>query len=514
WYRNRLSHLLASRRSQFTYIAVTIILFALSLFGAVKAGLEFIPPMDQGELDIRVQFPMNYNLEKTESLLRRVEQMAAEYGEVKAIFTQLGNYDEFTRGSHTGKISIRMIPKNQRDFSMTEFANRIRPRLIDFPGAEFNVLLPKSFGPDDPAIDLRLMGSNPDTLRLLAGQIKQMMDRIPGCADAYIDSKTGRPELKIIPDMQKLSHYGLTVYHLAMAARLSMEGAEASTLREKGREYDIKVLYRADQVDDPAKIGYIPIQTQQGTIRLNEVARLEYGQGPTKATRINRMELVEIKANVASGTMGEITRTIQNSIRNDIPLPAGYSFSFGGDSEYLADAITDLTKAAILAIILTFMLMCALLESYSQPIMIMSTIPMSLIGVVASLLLTGTSLSLTSMISMIMLVGIVVNNAILMLDYTNELRRNGQSIDQALLEAGPVKLKPILMSTLAIMIGMLPMAWASGAGSEARAPIAIVSIGGLIITTFLTLFIIPTLYRFHEIRHEKSGCPIRTQRSD
>jgi len=499
WYALRLKGLLQSRPKRLFYIISVLALFVGSLFLVRVAGLEFLPPLDQGELEARVQFPLHQNLDQTGRLVEQIEKIAAEYGDVISVFTQLGVYDDMTRGVNNARVGLRLIPKGQRDYSVREMVNRLRSRLAAIPGAELSLLSPKSFGPNEPAIVLQLTGSNMDTLYALSRQAANITQTVSGCVDVFVDYQSGKPEIKIIPDLNKLADYGLTVYHLAVAVRGGVEGIVASTYREQGREYDIKVSFCNEQVNDPEKIAAIPIATPKGVVRVKDIARLEYSTGPTKIMRLDRNELIQIKANVSKGTLGQTIHELRNRLEKELTLPSGYRFSFAGDMELLQDALSDIYKAALLAVILTFMVLCALLESYKQPIMIMATIPLSFIGVVPSLLITGTSLSVTSMISMIMLVGIVVNNAILLLDYANELRRNrGMQVDEALLEACPVKLRPIIMSTLAIILGMLPLAWASGAGSEARAPIGVVSVGGLLVTTFLTLFIIPAVYKVWE----------------
>jgi len=503
WYKNSLKSLLNSRPKRIVLFVVVITLFILSILLTPKTGLEFIPELDQGELEVRVQFPLETNLDKTAEMLTKIEDYCKNIPEVKSIFTQAGIFDPFTKGPNVGKVGIRLVPKGDRDFKIKEFINNLRIQLIDYPGAEISVISPRSFGPDEPSIVLRLKGTNLDTLYMISKKIKTLMDTIPGCVDTYIGYKTGKPEIKIIPDMNKLSDYGITVYHLAIALRGAIEGIEASNYREEGFLYDIKVKYRTDLINDPDKIGYIPIKTQKGLIKVKDVARIKFGTGPTKIVRLDRAEMIEIKANISKRTLGEIIMDIKKGIDNNIKLPDGYSYIFAGDMEFLEDAIKDIIKAAIMAVLLTFMVLAALLESYAQATLIMVTLPLSLIGVIPSLVLTGTTFSVPAMIAMIMLIGIVVNNAILILDYTNQLRRNGMGVDEALLEVCPLKLKPILMSTFAIILGMLPLALATGAASEARAPIGIVSVGGLFVTTILTLFVIPIVYKVYETHKEK-----------
>ena len=497
WYGRQLDGLVRSGARRTVMLLTVFVLFAAALFAMRFAGNEFIATMDQGFFQLQVQFPVENNLQQTEKYIRQVEKVCAAQSNVVATYAQLGIYNQFNKGSNVAKVWIKIKPKQERREKIGEIVNQLRVQLTDIPGAEFSLVKPLGFGPDMPVLRLRLLGSDMDSLKYYAARIKSIMEDVPGCVDVIMDYKTGRPEVRIIPDLNKIADYGLTVYHVAMAVRGSVQGIVASTFREMGREYDIKVNFASAGINDPQKIASIPIATNRGIIRLRDVARIEMDRGPTRIVRQDRTQMIGLTANVSERSLGEIVDEIKQKIET-MGLPPGYTYSFLGDMEFYEDARADITKAAILATILTFVILCALLESFVHPLIIMGTLPLSLIGVVPALLLTGTTINLTSMIAMVMLIGIVVNNGILLIDYISLLRRQGKSLDEAVVKACPVKLRPILMSALAIMFGMLPLAWASGAGSEARAPIGVVSIGGLLVATFLTLFVIPTVYKIYE----------------
>jgi HAE1 family hydrophobic/amphiphilic exporter-1 len=289
---------------------------------------------------------------------------------------------------------------------------------------------------------------------------------------------------------------GVTIQDLALTLRSSIEGMVATQYREIDREYDLKVLLNRESIDTPAKIADIPVVTRNGIYKFSQLADLEFSTGSSMLMRKDKYSTVEISGGLATGvTLGTVVGNVRRIINEEIDLPAGYQINWGGDSQMLDETISDMVKTFILAVLLTYMLLAAVLESFVQPIFILATLPLALVGVFLALFISGQTMNIVSMMAIIMLVGIVVNNAILLLDYTNQLVREGKNVRDSLLEACPIKLKPIVMATLAIVLGMLPMAIGIGsAGKEFRQAMGIVSIGGLIVSALLTLFAIPALY--------------------
>ncbi|HRY84735.1 MAG TPA: efflux RND transporter permease subunit, partial [Candidatus Cloacimonadota bacterium] len=281
---------------------------------------------------------------------------------------------------------------------------------------------------------------------------------------------------------------------LALAIRASVEGMVATQYREQGNQYDIKISLEDSSVDTPQKINNLPVTIFGSTYLLSQVADVDFGAGVNKIVHQNRYKSIQFTAsNTTDSSMGKVIAEIKQRLER-VSLPAGYQISWGGEAEMLSETMGEMIRTFILAILLTYMLLAAILESFVQPLLIMSTVPMALIGVFLALFLTGVSINIFSMMAIIMLVGIVVNNAILILDFTNQRRRDGLSLHDSIIDACREKLKPIIMSTLAIVIGMLPMALGVGSsGKEFRMSMGIVSIGGLIVSTFLTLVLIPVL---------------------
>jgi HAE1 family hydrophobic/amphiphilic exporter-1 len=297
-----------------------------------------------------------------------------------------------------------------------------------------------------------------------------------------------------MPDRVKIKEAVLSIYDLAFALRGAVEGIVATTFREGGEEYDIRVMMSDESVDTPEELGNITVLSPQGTFRLAQFSDIECTEGYSKTIHRDKYKVIQFTASPAPGyALGEVVGTIQSKIRG-MDFPEGYGISWGGNAEMMQEMSIDMGKAFLIAILLTYMLLAAILENLFQPLLILGTVPLALIGVFAALFITGQTMNISSMMAIIMLVGIVVNNAILLLDYTNILKRQGKDTKTALLEACPTKLKPIIMATSAIVLGMLPLAIGIGsAGAEIRQPMGIVSIGGLLVSALLTLFVIPTL---------------------
>jgi len=281
-----------------------------------------------------------------------------------------------------------------------------------------------------------------------------------------------------------------------MALRGAIEGLVATSYRDGGEEYDVRVAMSDRSVDTPGEVGNIPVVGPEGTYRLSQLADIEFTEGYSRILRMDKYKLVEFGGGVAQGyALGDVTGEIDSRLA-DLDMPPGYKIEWGGMAEQMQETSVDMLRTFLLALALTYMLLAAILESLTQPLLILGTVPLALVGVFVALGLTGITLSSIGMMAVVMLLGIVVNNAILMLDYANMLTRGkGKGLKEALLEACPIKLKPIIMASAAIMLGMLPMAIGIGDwGKEIRQPMGVVSIGGVIVSTVMTLFVIPALY--------------------
>ena len=496
WYQNILQIVLKNRLRSFAIVMLALIMFFLSLYSAARIGFEFIPIADEGNIQIEVELPQGYNLVETGKLVNIIEGKLKNYPEVKHILSQLGSISQQNIGVNLAKLNIKLVDVKERNMSSAEMADKFIKKLSDIPNAQIRVAAISSMGgPEGAPITFFLQGQDIDQLEIYKNQIIEKIKNVSGLVNLTSSSRSGKPEITIIPHRKKLSDAGLTVFDIAMTLRGAVEGLEATQFKEDGEEYKIKVVIKKDSVDTLEKVGNITVISKRGTYRLSQLVKMKLANGYSKIMHKDKYKSISIEGYTAVGyALGDVVSEIRKNIK-DIKMLNGYKIEWGGSVEMMEETSIDMMKTFLIAILLTYMLLAAILESLVQPLMILGTVPLALIGVFVSLDISGKTMSIMSMMAIIMLLGIVVNNAILLIDYTNILRKKGKSVQAALIEACPTKLKPILMSTIAIMLGMLPMAIGFGdAGREIREPMGIVSIGGLFVSTILTLILIPSIY--------------------
>ncbi len=491
-------------------------IFIASLFLLRFVGSEFFTPSDEGQIEVTVEMPAGTRMEQTDKTLQLVEQTLRKIPEVSAIYSVLGKIDAgglaaSTQGVEVGQVAIELVGKNQRDKATQEVAKEMLAKLSAIPAADITVKPSNPFGRGQPDLQIELAGDDMTVLNDLTERLTDIVRRTKGTTSVQSSWKTGKPEIKIKPDRRMIASRGLTVGQLAAAVRTSIEGTVASEYRVGGDEYDIRVRFADADKNDIEQVRGILVRSATGQVMpLSEVAKIEFGEGPTQISRKDKKRLVTVTANLAGRSLGEVQADIEAEIAK-LNVPPGYSIFFGGQSERQAESFANILQALALAIILTYMALAAILESYIHPVTIMMTLPLGLVGVILSLLLTGATLSIFSMMAMVMLVGIVVNNGILLLDYVHVLREKGMEIIDAILTACSERLRPIIMMNLAVALGMLPLALGLGEGSETRAPMAIVSIGGIITSTVFTVFLIPVIYlSFEKLREKLSSLRERT----
>jgi HAE1 family hydrophobic/amphiphilic exporter-1 len=392
-------------------------------------------------------------------------------------------------------VQIKLVPAEERKYSSNEMASKIIADLSDIPNAQIRVAALSSVGGGGAPILFYILGQDNAQLEKYKQDLVSRIRNIEGMINLNTSSRSGKPEITLIPNREKLAMLGLTVFDVAMTLRASLEGVIASQFRERGNEYNIRVSLSDESVDTPEKIRNIAVVTSSGIFRLSQLANIQFTDGYNRVLHKDKFKSIEVTAYVGPGyALGDIVNQINVEI-DKTELSPGYKINWGGSAKMMQETIIDMLRTFIIALLLTYMLLAAILENLTQPLLILGSVPLALIGVFSALLITGKTMNTVSMMAIVMLLGIVVNNAILLLDYANILVRRGKNVHDALLEAGPTKLKPILMATVAIILGMLPMALGIGAaGREFRQPMGIVSIGGLVISTFLALLVIPALY--------------------
>jgi HAE1 family hydrophobic/amphiphilic exporter-1 len=494
-YRKVLSVVLARRRNSFFAVLVAAIFFFLSFFSAGRVGFEFMPQMDQGDIRMDIELPQGYHLDETEKLIETIEGRIEKHAEVKHIMTQLGSISETDIGTNLAKVMVKLVDAEERSISSVQAASRFIRELSDIPNARIRVAATAPGAGGEAPIQFFLMGQDIDQLEMYKRVVLNKIETIPGLENLTTSSRAGKPEITLLPDRKKLADAGLTVMDLAMTLRSAVEGIEATRYKEGGEEYDIRVVMKKESVDTPEKVGNIAVVSNTGIYRISQLARVDFTEGYSKIQHNDKYKAIEFTGYISPGyVLGDVVTKIREKL-GEVDLPGGTKVDWGGDVQMMEESITDMMQTFLIAFLLTYMLLAAILESLTQPLMILGTVPMALIGVFVAMDVTGKTMNIISMMAIIMLLGIVVNNAILLLDYTNILRRKGKGVTEALLEACPTKLKPIIMATIAIILGMTPMALGIGAaGKEFRQPMGIISIGGLIVSALLTLVVIPAIY--------------------
>ncbi len=478
-------------------IGLAALLVVIPLAGLL--GFEFSPSLDQGQFSVKIETPAGTNLETTNRVVAQVEDLLSKQPEVEAAFTRVGStagavsFGVTSQGAHTANISVSLMDKNKRHRTDRQVIAALRRDVAKIPAAKVSFET-GSFGPSGAAVQIELLGDDFDALNRAAGQIAARVRQVPGAVDIDTSWRVGRPELQVAVDRLKAASLGLSTGLVAATLRTAIQGATDTKFRAGGDEYDIRVRLPASQRQAPEDVANVLIAAPGGQpIYVKDVANVSLATGPTQIDRKDRQRMVIVSANLAPGFFfGNVQREINARIAG-APL-GGVTLRWGGEAEQLAESGGQLGGALLLSVVLVYILMAALFEGFLSPFIIMFSLPMALVGGILGLMVAGKTLSIVSMIGIIMLMGLVTKNAILLVDYTNTLRARGSTRRDAILEAGPTRLRPIMMTTLAMIMGMLPTALGLGRGAEFRSPMAVAVIGGLIWSTLLTLVVIPVVY--------------------
>jgi len=482
--------------------------FLLSFVLMPFLGTEFMPAMDRDMLILRVKMPVGTSLEETNRVVTMAEELLDAQPEVEVVSAQVGSAAEedpqdaasgfSNSGTHEGILWVGLTKQTERDLSDLEIMERIRGKLPKLKKVRFEAMdmgQMMSGGSQFP-VEIKIFGKELDLLKGIADDLVDRIDDVEGLRDVTHSMSEGKPEYHIRINREKASRLGLMVSQVANTVQTASLGKIATRYREGNEEVDIRVRFDKKYRDTLEDIKDIPVVTpNNSTIRLDQVATITWGEGPIRITRENQAREITVSANISGRDLGSVVRDIKERIVGiEKGLPSGYFIEFGGQYADMQETFVIMAGAFLLATLLVYMIMASQFESFKHPFVIMFTIPLALIGVVVALLVTGRPVSLPILIGFIMLGGIAVNNGIVMVDYINQLKRRGIEKGEAILQASSVRLRPVLITALTTILGMLPMAIDSSQGSEMRAPMAITVIGGLIATTLLTLYVIPIIY--------------------
>jgi HAE1 family hydrophobic/amphiphilic exporter-1 len=487
------------------YLFITLVVFLGSLLIFTVLDKELMPKVDQSQFVMKLDMPAGTRLAVTNAMSQRVEKVVKSFPEVEGINVTVGSTQEATTrnvlerlSSNQAEIVINL--KSRRERKSTEIAQLIKDKLstMDLNGAKVEYVLQENVlaaGMQAQApIAIEIKGNDLKELENLTLKMQDALGKIKGVYSIKNNLAEPSPETKIHIDKDKASMYGLSVSDIAQTAIIALKGSVSSRFKEKGQEYDIRVRLREKDRNNFNKLGRLQIQSPMGmSVPLESVATFGRGKGPSEIRRMNQERVVSISANVYDRPMKDVYADVNNAIKA-LAIPKNYVVKLTGESEEMKVSFDSLRNAIIAIILLVYMVMAALFESLWQPFVIMFTIPLSLIGVALGLFSTGTSVSVYVLIGIGILGGIVVNNAIVLMDYINLLKSRGMSDKDAAKAASSARLRPILITAFTTILGLIPMAFLAGEGAELRRPMAITVMSGLLVATLLTITVIPTIY--------------------
>jgi HAE1 family hydrophobic/amphiphilic exporter-1 len=480
------------------------LLIALGLPMVGLVGGEFMPKSDAEETGVGVDTPIGSSLAFTREKTLEVVRYLKSQPEVAYCYTTIGG-PQNNNSVNKGLIRVKLTPKHERALSQQEFEAKIRKELPRFQGVDARVLLLGMFGQGGYApIQLNLEGPNLDELGRLSEQAKERIRDVPGLVELKSTLEAQKPEYVVEVDRQLAANVGLSVGAVGTALRPILAGQTAGNWEDAdGLAHDVVVRLAPEYRTSRDDLTRIPVATgrtdpktgQPVTVPLGQVATIRHGSAPNQIDRRNLERVATIEGNYQGRPLTDIVREVRARLQQ-MPLPPGYRFNFGGEQQDFEETVGYMTESLFLAVVFIYLILASQFGSFTQPLAIMFSLPLSLFGVSLGLALTRGTFNMMSMVGIIMLMGLVAKNAILLVDMTNQGRARGLDRGEALVAAGQVRLRPIVMTTLAMIFGMLPTALALGAGSEFRSPMAHAVIGGLITSTLLTLIVVPVVYTF------------------
>jgi HAE1 family hydrophobic/amphiphilic exporter-1 len=497
-----------SLRHRGLVIFLAFVSVVVSVFMVMVMGKEFVPPEDQSRFIVRLEAPVDYSVDQADEMFSKAENIVKETPEVvSALYIQ--GYGR-TVQINKGILLISLQKKSERKKSQEQIKRELRRKFLEIPGlkgtAEDISLV--GGGVRNVPIQYSIRGLDLSSLQSYTRQIVAEFSKLPGIVDVDTSLEAGKPELKVFIDRDKAADLGVSVASIAEAVNLLISGEVDVTKykdEQRGRRYDVRVRLNAADRTNPDDLGNIYVRAKDGRlVQLANLMRIQEGGGPSVINRVDRQRAINIFASLEGKPMGQAISEL-NAISAKV-LPLDYIPKYKGMAETMGESFQYLMFALVLGVVMAYMILAAQFESFLHPVTVLLSMPLSFIGAFGALLLTGKTLSIFSFIGLILLMGLVKKNAILLVDYTNTLRERGMPRKEAILQAGPVRLRPILMTTFAMVFGMLPVALALGEGAETRSPMGIAVIGGLLTSLFLTLVVVPVAYDlFDDLREIMKG---------
>lgn len=505
WFGAMLDFFERRRWAAVLVLLLTLGTFLHAMWLAPSLGFGFFQEEDTGEIVVKLEFPTHYDLGKTIGRVKDAEQLLADMPELKKVFTTVGKvegiFGRSSEGVYLGQILMVFSDKTDRDVTIDEIMDTARARLANFPECLVSVSQPTAIGGTSYQIELEIAGEDLNVLDELAVKSLTLARGIPGIADPDTTVRSGKPELRVRPNRPVLSDLNIPATGVGMTLRANLEGVDAGVYKEGDRNYDIVVKMEEREGKDQVEQFLFPGPPGRPLL-LTSLASIEETRAPIQITRKDKERISKLFSNLEGWKpLGNAVMELSAALDEQGQFPPGYRYRFSGLYQIMREANTEFIGSFLVAFILVYLTLAALLESFKQPFIILLTVPLGFIGVIWALYLTGNPISLTVLLGAVMLIGIVVNNAILIIDEANAQVARGVPRHQAMEHAAASRLRPIVMITLAAVLGMLPLAVDNSLGSEPRTPLGIASIGGILISAVLALVVVPVVYNLFTRRN-------------
>jgi HAE1 family hydrophobic/amphiphilic exporter-1 len=458
----------------------------------------FLPPQDNGQFAISLELEPGASLEATAKAADRVDGVLRAHPEVKISKITVGNSDN---ESNKADFYVELVARKKRKMNTTRFKEMMREEMKPFAAWKASVKDYDDFGAGERPFNLVLLGQDAEQLRTYAGKVNERFKAHPGLLETDMSEKPGKPEVRAVLDEERARRLGLSTVQVGRELRVQIEGETPVVYRKNGREYDVRVRLREDQRDLQASFKQVLVPNINGRlVRLSDAATAVTGRSPATVNRSDRARAVRLEADVAPNGpgLGGVMADLRKLLSGEMAPPQGVSYRFEGQAENFEELIVNMAIAAGLGVFFIYLVLASLYESFVTPLTIMLVLPLAASGGFFALWLAGQSLDIFSMIGMILLLGIATKNSILLVDRTRQLTTRGMPDGEAAIQAGRDRLRPILMTSFALVAGMIPVAVGLNEASAQRTSMGVTAIGGIVSSTFLTLFVVPAAYGFIE----------------
>jgi len=503
-----------------TLALVTVLLFAS--FGLLAGGFiggEFFAQGDRGEFLVQIEMPKDASIEQTNQMTQRAEEFLSKKPEIVSMITTVGQSSDAMAGAlstvYKSEITVKLVGKDQREDDSNIYAAKIKRELEKvLVGAKVKTVPISIVGFAEAApVEMVVVGADLDSVLTYAEDALAVLRKIPGTSETKLSVESGTPEITVEVNRDKMAALGLNLQTVGATMQTAFNGNTDGKFRSGEYEYDINIRfddYDRKNVEDVSNLQFANDKGEM--IRLAQFATIDEGSGPSQLERRDKSTSVKVQSQAVGRPASAIVADWQAQL-DDIHTPGGVSYVWGGDMEMQSEGFGTLGIALLASILLVYFIMVALYDSFVYPFVVMFSIPLSIIGALLALALTNNTLNIFTILGLIMLIGLVAKNAIILVDFTNHLKAEGKSTREALILANQARLRPILMTTIAMVFGMLPIAIATGPSAEWKNGLAWVIIGGLLSSLFLTLIVVPVIYQIadnilHRLGLDKKGRPI------